>query len=78
MPAFGAEQALVPSAWDPSTLQGAAALNAEVSRQAAVIAYLNDFQLLMVLTFAALPLVWFLRSGRGPKPSPAELAAAEH
>ncbi len=78
IPAFGAEQGLLPPAWDPSTLAGAAALNAEVSRQAAVIAYLNDFQLLMLLTLAALPLVWFLRSGVGPKPSPAELAAAEH
>jgi DHA2 family multidrug resistance protein len=78
IPAFGAEQGLLPPAWDPSTLAGAAALNAEVSRQAAVIAYLNDFQLLMLLTLAALPLVWFLRSGVGPKASPAELAAAEH
>jgi len=80
IPAFGAETALVPSAWDPSTLSGAAALNAEVSRQAAVIAYLNDFQLLMLLTFAALPLVWFLRAGvnKGPAPSAAELADAGH
>jgi DHA2 family multidrug resistance protein len=80
IPAFGAETALVPSAWDPSTLSGAAALNAEVSRQAAVIAYLNDFQLLMLLTFAALPLVWFLRAGvnKGPRPSAAELADAGH
>ena len=77
IPAFGAEQGLVPGMWDPSTLTGAAALNMEVSRQAAVIAYINDFQMLMVLTLAALPLVWFLRSGGG-KPTPAELAVAEH
>jgi hypothetical protein len=31
-----------------------------------VIAYVNDFQLLMLLTFAALPLVWFLRARRRP------------
>jgi DHA2 family multidrug resistance protein len=77
VPAFGAELGLVPQAWDPSTLAGAAALNAEVSRQAAVIAYINDFQLLMLLTFAALPLVWFLRGGVN-RPAPAELVAAEH
>ena len=77
VPAFGAELGLVPPAWDASTLAGAAALNAEVSRQASVIAYVNDFHLLMLLTFAALPLVWFLRGG-GPRPAPAELAAAEH
>jgi DHA2 family multidrug resistance protein len=78
VPAFGAEQGLVPQAWDPATLAGAAALNAEVSRQAAVIAYVNDFKLLMLLTFAALPLVWFLRSGGAKAPAPGELMAAEH
>jgi len=83
VPAFGAEQGLVPAAWDPSTLAGAAALNAEVSRQAAVIAYINDFHVLMLVTFAALPLVWFLRAGAGQRratlaTSPVELAAAEH
>jgi DHA2 family multidrug resistance protein len=61
IPAFGAEQGLLPAAWDPGTLAGAAALNAEVTRQAAVIAYVNDFWLLMVLTLLALPLVYFLR-----------------
>jgi DHA2 family multidrug resistance protein len=78
IPAFGAEQGLLPAAWDPTTLAGAAALNAEVSRQAAVIAYVNDFHLLMLLTFAALPLAWFLRARGVAAPSPAELAAAEH
>jgi DHA2 family multidrug resistance protein len=73
VPAFGAEQGLLPAAWDPATLAGAAALNAEVSRQAMVISYINDFQILMLLTLAALPLVWFLRSrpGDGPAPAPA-------
>jgi DHA2 family multidrug resistance protein len=76
IPAFGAEQGLVPSAWDPSTLQGAAALNVEVTRQASVIAYLNDFQMLMVLTLIALPLVYFLRTRRGAIVPPAP--AMEH
>ena len=72
IPAFGAEQSFLPGAWDPGALAGAAALNAEVSRQAAVIAYVNDFWLLMVLTLLALPLVWFLRvkPGSGPPPAP--------
>ena len=71
IPAFGAEQGLLPSAWDPTTLQGAAALNAEVTRQAAVIAYVNDFQMLMLLTLFALPLVYFLRTRRGVTVPPA-------
>ena len=76
IPAYGAEQALLPAAWDPSTLAGAAALNAEVSRQAAVIAYVNDFWLLMLLTFLALPLVYFLRVRTGVASVP--IAVAEH
>ena len=75
VPMFGAEQGLLPGAWDPGTVAGATALNAEISRQAAVIAYVNDFWLLMLLTMAALPLVYFLRAGKtaaaGPPPPPA-------
>ena len=76
VPAFGAEQGLLPAAWDPSTAAGAAALNVEVSRQAAVIAYVNDFHLLMLLTVAAVPLVWFLRASRAQPTPPG--AGLEH
>jgi DHA2 family multidrug resistance protein len=42
--------------------QGALAmLNAEVTRQAMMIAFLDDFKLMMILTLAALPLVLLLR-----------------
>lgn len=40
---------------------GLALLNAEVTRQAGAIAYLNDFWLMMVLTLAAIPLLLLLR-----------------
>jgi DHA2 family multidrug resistance protein len=43
---------------------GLAALNATVSEQAAMIAYNNDFKLMMVLTLCAIPLVMLLRGGR--------------
>ena len=54
---------------DPSVIQrfgqlseGAVAmLNAEINRQALMIAYLDDFHAMMLLTLAALPLVWLLR-----------------
>ena len=39
----------------------AAMLNLEVNRQALMIAYLDDFHAMMILTLAALPLVWLLR-----------------
>ena len=38
-----------------------AALNAEVTRQAAMIAYLDDFRLMMALTIAVMPLLLFIR-----------------
>ena len=74
---WGAEQALLPAAWNPATTQGAAALNAEVTRQAAVIGYVNDFQLMLWLTLAVIPLVLMLRGGRAPSGG-AAVVAAEH
>ncbi|MEO6749210.1 MAG: EmrB/QacA family drug resistance transporter, partial [Casimicrobiaceae bacterium] len=43
---------------------GLAALNHSVTEQAAMIAYNNDFKLMMILTLCAVPLVVLLRSGR--------------
>ncbi len=40
-----------------------AALNATVTRQAAMIAYNNDFQLMLILCLAAIPLIVLLRKG---------------
>jgi DHA2 family multidrug resistance protein len=54
-----------------STPQGLAALDASVTRQAAMIAYNNNFKLLMVLSLATLPLVLLLsprRPGAGDVP----------
>lgn len=47
--------------WDPATPHGAAALNAEVTRQASIIAYGNDFWLLMVLALGMLLLLPLMR-----------------
>lgn len=38
--------------------------NAEVTRQAAMIAYLNDFKAMMIVTAASIPLVLFLKRPR--------------
>jgi DHA2 family multidrug resistance protein len=76
IPAFGAEQSWLPQAWNPTTASGALALNAEVSRQAAAIAFVDDFWLLMLLTVIALPLVYFLRSA--PQTPGAPLPAVDH
>ena len=69
--AAGVTQHTIPTA-DPTILQTIApqgpvalqAINAEVTRQALFIAYLDDFKLMMWVTFAVLPLLLFMRRGR--------------
>jgi DHA2 family multidrug resistance protein len=53
--------------------------DAEINRQAAFIAYLDDFWIMMWLTFAAIPLVLLLRPVKPPKPgeAPQQMAMAE-
>jgi len=52
---------MLPSMWDPATPAGLAALNAAVTQQAATIAYLNDFRLMMFVVLLALPMLLLLR-----------------
>jgi DHA2 family multidrug resistance protein len=52
--------------WNPQRLAGAAQLNAAVTRQASIIAYIDDFKLMLVLALIALPLTLLLRP---PKPA---------
>jgi DHA2 family multidrug resistance protein len=58
-----------------STVHGLARLNQSVSGQAAMIAYNDDFKLMMLLTLCAIPLILVL-SGAKPKPG-AEPVIAE-
>ena len=50
--------------WDMATTLGRAALNAEVTKQAAVVAYANDFKLMMVVALVALPLIFLLKRAK--------------
>ncbi|EHL29880.1 DHA2 family efflux MFS transporter permease subunit [Legionella drancourtii] len=45
-----------------NSLNGLTALNAEVTRQATVLAYLQDFRFMMWLVLSALPLLFFLKA----------------
>jgi MFS transporter, DHA2 family, multidrug resistance protein len=47
-----------------STSTGIAALNAEVTRQAQMVAYIDDFKLMMVIALLAAPLLLLLRKPR--------------
>ena len=52
-----------------SSAAGLAGLDASVTRQATMLAYNNDFQLMMVLTLCAVPLVALLRRASAAKKS---------
>jgi DHA2 family multidrug resistance protein len=52
-----------------SSMHGLTALNASVTNQAAMIAYNNDFKLMMVLSLCAIPLVLLVRGTRSSAPS---------
>jgi MFS transporter, DHA2 family, multidrug resistance protein len=47
--------------WNSATAPGLAALNAEVTRQAAIIAYANDFKLMLLVSMATALLLLLLR-----------------
>jgi DHA2 family multidrug resistance protein len=53
---------------------GIAALNAEATRQAAMVAYIDNFKLMMVIVIVGLPLLLLLRR---PLPAPGVTVAAE-
>jgi DHA2 family multidrug resistance protein len=57
-------RAALPPALSPDTVQGALALNAEITRQATMVAYVNDYRLLVVIGLLCLPLVFLLRQPR--------------
>jgi DHA2 family multidrug resistance protein len=59
----------------PDAVGGLAAINAEVNRQATMLAYNNDFYLMLLLSLCAVPLVLLLRpvkSTSAPMPAVAE------
>ena len=54
----------LPDLWSPGAAAGLAALDAELARQAAAIAYVNDFKLMTLVALAAMPLVLLFRLPR--------------
>jgi DHA2 family multidrug resistance protein len=58
----GFENAQVARFWDPLTAAGRAALDAVITQQAQIIAYIDDYKLLMIATLAVLPLLLVFRS----------------
>ena len=59
--------------FDLTTPSGIAALNREVTRQAAMIGYIDDFALMLIVILASLPLLLLVRvPRRQPVPAAAD------
>jgi DHA2 family multidrug resistance protein len=52
-----------------TTPSGIAALNAEVTRQAAMVAYINDYALMMLIVLLLIPLLLLVRRAREARPA---------
>jgi len=51
------EDPMIAQFWNPLTAAGRAALDAVVTRQAQIIAYIDDYKLLMIATLVVIPLL---------------------
>ena len=60
--ALALDPRLLGSGESPGLSAMLALIDAEINRQAATIAYLNDFKLMMYVVIAAMPLVFLMRS----------------
>jgi DHA2 family multidrug resistance protein len=47
--------------WNPASVHGVTLLDQEVTRQATIIAYVDDFKLMLVLAIVVTPLLLFTR-----------------
>jgi DHA2 family multidrug resistance protein len=61
----------MPAPFDMTTVRGIALLNQEVTRQAAMTAYIDDFLLMLIVILGTLPLVLLVRVSRS-KPAAAD------
>ncbi len=63
--------------WPLDSVRGLAALDAAVNQQAAMIAYVNDFKLMMLVCFAVIPLLLLLSPSKRSGSAPATASAME-
>jgi DHA2 family multidrug resistance protein len=59
------EDPMIAQFWNPLTAAGRAALDAVVTRQAQIIAYIDDYKLLMIATLAVIPLLIVFKKASG-------------
>ncbi|MES2103355.1 MAG: DHA2 family efflux MFS transporter permease subunit [Pseudomonadota bacterium] len=71
------QDALVASTYNLATQNGLTAINGEISRQASMIAYVNDFWLMLILTLMVIPLLLLIRPPKKNVPMEIDHAAME-
>jgi DHA2 family multidrug resistance protein len=54
----------LPAMFNPATTAGVSALNGEVTRQATMVAYVDDFRLMFIITIACMPMLLLMRKPR--------------
>jgi MFS transporter, DHA2 family, multidrug resistance protein len=59
------ENPVIAQFWNPATDAGRAALDAMITQQAQIIAYIDDFKLLMIATLVVIPLLIVFKKARG-------------
>ena len=57
-------QAAAAAHFNLDTMQGLLGLNGIISNQAAMMAYIDDFQLMMILTLATIPFLFLIKKVR--------------
>jgi DHA2 family multidrug resistance protein len=65
-----AAMSMLPAALNPATAAGAAALNGEITRQAAMVAYIDDFRLMLIITVCTAPLLLLMKAPRAKTVDP--------
>ena len=61
----GFEDPIIAQFWNPLSAAGRAALDTLITRQAQIIAYIDDYQLLMIATLAVIPLLIVFKRASG-------------
>jgi DHA2 family multidrug resistance protein len=67
----------LPAIFNLRTESGLSALNAEITRQATMVAYVDDFKLMLIITLACLPMLLLMRQPRRSAPLDPAHAAVE-
>jgi DHA2 family multidrug resistance protein len=71
------QDAGVSSVYNLANGAGMTALNGEITRQASMIAYVDDYWLMMILTLAVIPLLLLVQKPKTGAPAPIDHAALE-